>query len=972
MKNFHVISKVKTALYPAVFALLCGGMVACSDDYDLDDDGVSPGYVSIYSTLENPSQNETAKSKLTGTFKYYLRLVDDLGYKETLQRTGSKTVFPANDEAFERFFQGNDWGVTSYEQLTQNQKKLLLYGSMLDNAIQTNMLSNVPSGGANGQTVARGQALKHNTSINVIDTITHLYGPASMPVNNKYWTKYFDHGIDIVSDATRPMMVHFTQTQMAANNITLSGDNSDFEVLTGSKFDQEGGSTTYIYRDPVIGADVNCLNGYVHQVRDVLVPPGNIAQMLDQTSEASLFTRMLDRFSEPVFTAQFTNSYNDYAITNGEPLIDSIFQKRYFSRRSQGGAAFSTDYNGAPVTDILDFDPGWNTYAPANGNNLSDICAMFVPTNAALEKYFLPGGEGSFLIDAFGSKPNTRENLAENIDSIRIDVVKQFINNLMKPSFVATVPSKFASITNDASEPMGLSLDVLNKNADGTYDVRIANNGVAYMLNTVISPDQFNSVYAPTLFSDNMKIMLSAINDGQSDQNLGLSLNFYAYLLAMKANYALFLPTDQAFRNGQWYVDPTTLKSSQPRVLHFYLQKPQGAYTSPVRASAWEYNPNTHQIGDSIMMAPLLPAAFKTQLTDILNYHTIVLEPGDNFGSNRYYKTKHGGEILYENGTVSSGAQIDNGLTPAKVERTYNEKNGTALVIDHVIQPTENSVYSILSDETKYPQFSEFFNLCTDSRMDEYMGYFDPQFLGTNPVTGKPNTDRYHAFIANKGLTDNVNYFNSYNYTVYAPDNDAMKEAYNLGLPTWDDVEKVYNDAVAIENDTSDTEQARQQWHNLANKGLAMIESINAFERYHFQNVSVYVDNEVRSDNQTPLGSGTEFNSAYSSVLGVKLRLTLTGGRNEFTVKDIAGRSVTIRNNSNLVHNIMTRDYVFNNAAETATAINTSSFAVIHEINSPLCPFASGRYDSEWTGSNVNSKLARFRKNFDYNLKYRY
>ena len=54
---------------------------------------------SIYSELQN-----TSSGKLTGSFSTYLRLIDDLGYAETLNRTGSKTIFPANDEAFSRFF----------------------------------------------------------------------------------------------------------------------------------------------------------------------------------------------------------------------------------------------------------------------------------------------------------------------------------------------------------------------------------------------------------------------------------------------------------------------------------------------------------------------------------------------------------------------------------------------------------------------------------------------------------------------------------------------------------------------------------------------------------------------------------------------------------------------------------------------------------------------------------------------------
>jgi uncharacterized surface protein with fasciclin (FAS1) repeats len=55
---------------------------------------------------------------LKGTFTNYLRLIDDLGYAETLAKTGSKTVFPANDEAFDRFYANNSWGVKRYEDLT--------------------------------------------------------------------------------------------------------------------------------------------------------------------------------------------------------------------------------------------------------------------------------------------------------------------------------------------------------------------------------------------------------------------------------------------------------------------------------------------------------------------------------------------------------------------------------------------------------------------------------------------------------------------------------------------------------------------------------------------------------------------------------------------------------------------------------------------------------------------------------------
>ena len=72
-------------------------------------------------------------------------------------------------------------------------------------------------------------------------------------------------------------------------------------------------------------------------MEDVLVPPGNMAELIRTNGESNLFSRMLDRFSAPYYDAATTKNYNDYAEVNKLPQIDSIFQKRYMSQRSQGG-----------------------------------------------------------------------------------------------------------------------------------------------------------------------------------------------------------------------------------------------------------------------------------------------------------------------------------------------------------------------------------------------------------------------------------------------------------------------------------------------------------------------------------------------------------------------------------------------------------------------------------------------------------
>ena len=84
-------------------SLVCIGMASCSKDYVVDEENL-PSWLgeSIYGELKSPKT-------LSGSFNTYLRLIDDMGYGEVLGHTGSKTIFPANDAAFEAYFKdGNN------------------------------------------------------------------------------------------------------------------------------------------------------------------------------------------------------------------------------------------------------------------------------------------------------------------------------------------------------------------------------------------------------------------------------------------------------------------------------------------------------------------------------------------------------------------------------------------------------------------------------------------------------------------------------------------------------------------------------------------------------------------------------------------------------------------------------------------------------------------------------------------------
>ena len=919
-------------------SLICAGfMTSCIDKDEPVDSDRKPASLggSIYEELKNPNQDH-----LTGTFNTYLRLVDDLNYSSTLSRTGSKTVFPANDEAFERFFQSNKWGVTSYEELSNSQKKLLLYSSMIDNALLVGMLSNV-SGGTDG--ITAGLGLKHPTSVSVIDSIAHYYDPTQMPANNSWWKKYFKTGIDVVCDNTRPMMVHFTREQMVNNNITTIGDNSDFSILTGEAYD-EASKPAYIFNDRIINRDVTCMNGYIQQLQDVLLPPGNMAQVLRDENETSIFSRMVDYFAAPYYDAATTNQYNDWAVANNAPLKDSIFQVRYLSSRSQN-ASLVVDPSGNTMGQgrYLTYDPGWNQYYPAHANSssidysITDMGAMFVPCDAAIKKYFLPGGNGAFLIDIYGTKENTEANLLENLDSMYVknpQVISAFIKNLQKNSFVETVPSKFASIINDASENMGMNLGYLKQNSDGKYDIKIANNGVIYILNDMIAPDEYQAVLAPASSYPDMRIMNWAIQDRKY-----LGVDFKFYLLAMSANYAFFIPEDEAF--NAYYIDPASLGHAKPEVLHFYYNEKKNP---AVRCDRYYYDVASGTLGDRIGEVSDITQR-SSQLVDILNYHTVLLESGEEFGHNKYYKTKHGGEIcLQGNGqagsSIVSGAQIDNGAAPSVIKAVYNEKNGKAFRISNIIQAPQNSVAKTLKNND---QFSEFYEACSGFSATDIL-----KWAGISDETnsfGTTEQDQYIIFTSTYGtgknaikkacLDENVKMFNTYNYTLYAPDNAAMEEAYANGLPRWSDIQALFE------------KYGDEAPDNVRAEVLEQIKAIKEFVRYHFQSISLYADKTVE---------GGTYQTLATNELGLAREIKVSGGNDKIVVTDGANiQHVVDANASGKVANAMARDYWFNNSAQSATAITTSSFCAVHEISKPFYLFKDSHGNLTWKPSVVNA-----------------
>jgi len=646
--------------YPVLLSII---LFATSGCRDLLEDR-APGWLgsSIYDNLKNDGQ-----------FNYTARLIEDLNYKNVLAKTGSKTLFVADDQAYDDFFKKNSWGVKKYEDLSESQKRLLLFGCMINNSYQLNTLSS-SEGPTEGDCMRRMTALSIYDSVPVLDT-------TEMP-HSKYWDRFRvtnRNKIVCMKDYTIPPMIHFIELQLDRNRIT----NDDYNFLLNHTTERKAGDAS-VNGIQVISDNVKCSNGFVHQMAQVMTPLSNMAEIIRTKQTTSSFSQLLERFCAPYYSEIATQDYNRL---NGT-TVDSVFQKRYFALRSQNGATLSISPDKKAVNGTLKFDPGWNTYFPNTSVSTAsekamqqDMAVMLVPSDAAMETYWNVGN-GRVLKDYYGTW-----------DKVPDQVIAKLINNNMLNLFQSSVPSKFANILDDAINPLGIT----ESDVDSVY---LGCNGAIYLTNKVFSPTAYVSVAFPALVNPQMWII-----------NWGIEqLKYDAYLNAMKARYSFFIPKNGAMLH---YIDPVSYGKTSTQLFKFYYDMAEPNLTSKVKASVWNYDVLTHA-EDSVRMATY--DEIINRMEDILDSHTVI---GDVESGNSFYRTKGGTTLQVANAsagpngmTVAGSYQKDEDRGIA-VSKVYTQGNGKTYILeDEPILSTRNTVYDILS---AHPEFSKFLELLNGS-----------------------------------------------------------------------------------------------------------------------------------------------------------------------------------------------------------------------------------------------------------------
>ena len=955
----HRLSKFGRTILLALCLLFVGGMQqSCKDwldDYKYDDSEPDWLGASVYAFLQEGTPSHS--------YKNYVELIDSLGERETLEKTGSKTLFVADDNAFARFYENNPWGVKNVAEMTHAQRKFLFYNTMLNNAVLLDMMPNTSEN-------SEGDCLARETEFNPLDSIPLVhenYYPnhPSWPTYNQYWELFAKKKDTLLLAMTSASMIHFFDDYLKRNAISVSDLNFIFQKGgDGAKAYKQG--DIFLYGNKLVDGEVDtgnfsedkltvvCKNGYVYRMDEVLLPPADMAGELRNRKDTRIFSHLLDRFCIPVFDLDKSSKYR----VNQGVENDSVFELRYFTKTYDGGTLFNGTKVDKPALDErLRYDPG-----DTKGN--SDVYAMLVPKDEPLYEYFADplNGAGNFLLERYAPEveidPNYSEEGVEKLltalDSIPQVSIATFLNNLMQESFAATVPSKFDRITDDANDDMKITETDVD-------ECKIANNGVLYILNKVFSPAKFSSVAGPVDINENMRIMKTFIND----------LKYNYYLLAMDADYSLVVPGDNNFV----YYDPLTYGNHTNEghmvmyALHFDAKHKDNNTKNPyLWHEKLEINDKTLQITDTLSTAKGYPSNIASELLEYLIIVHDKVEP--RVHENRlYYSTKGYGTIKVdargENIKFYGGEQLEKGTEIVAVD-VISQTNGNTYSTAPVQESTETVLYSSVptpptksiyqnmlahaDSETNDGLYEEFFNLCyprgekSKTLKDALTTIHKKVYDSTIP---EDTIKMYSIFYTDGKMTNCVPFLNTYHYTVYIPSNEDIQRLYGLGLPQW----------TAIENEINDNPK----------RAMSMIRLVNNFVRYHFQDQSVYCD--ISPFFVPNVDGGKD----YEASLATSLINNDNGRFYDLTVKSEGGTIVledewvregevnqwarvvnTPAENENKTWNVMCRD------CKGTTTIETSSYSVLQPIDRALLNNSFFGYDGRFarfavTGERVDT-----------------
>ena len=931
-----MINKIAKAKLALLALLAVGALQSCDKDILTG----QPEWLgnSIYERLQEGIDGKS--------FNYTIRLINDLGQAEVLSQTGSKTLFVASDEEYDKWFSSNTWGVRSYDELTAAQKKQLFNGTMINNAYLIELMSNTEASTVNGDP-EKGMCMRRETAASIYDNVP-VMNPSEFPSNpsvpgdpvNKAWKEVRDanKAIYLLQDNSAAPMIHFLPEYMQKNNIK----DSDLKVISNGESDNIADS--WISGKKVISKEQTCKNGYVYVVSGVMETNPNMAAIIRDENKGTNTTRwasFLSRFSAPEKVVMSENEKLVFDRQHPELADKDMYVLRYLNNSTNHSYTSPTGRSADNLSvTLLKLDPGWNQYSAAELSMKNDAAVMLVPTDEAVNAW-LANGVGKTLLEKYGS-----------VEKIDLETIAKLLNVNTFGSFVATVPSKFASVQNDAQLPLNI------KDAD-VVRCYMGCNGVVYIVNKVFEPAEFSSVTFPALMYGgepdpekpnelSFQVIYKAMQGRVSGSpNSDYDLDFTPYLTSMDSKFNVIIPYNMIVSKGNTndvknrkvvrFIDPCSWGMEQPWLYECYVDTagyhgPKGAVVARAYKVTGVLDNGTVNISTANTES-VSSTIIANRLFDYLDNAIVV---GDISTSQEFYKTKAGSVISIKNNSIRGGLQMEKNYD-IPVDNIYLEGNGSTygIVADASI---DNSVMKIRIPQTSSKSLYKLLKEEADKGGDKlfYNMIYQPSQNAPSQYILSSNTNSKYVC-----LMGDYNYrnFDNYNYTVYIPKDTEVQAWIDAEyLPTWENFDNVATDYPSL---TPTEVKAIQD--SIAN-------IITNFVKYHIQDNSVYVGGAPC--NNTSYETGT-LNKANKRFYTVSVTTNATSG----SVKGL-GNDAPISIASEYYNKPGRETWIEVPAAldgtYTITANNVyrskiaaSSYIVAHKINGVLC-YNKGEQQQKW------------------------
>ena len=966
MKNSEVKHRLSGLLGGLCGAALMLSVSGCTDDL-LEGTPTWLG-TSIYEELESRGNYTTTLALINSS------PVAGDNYRQILSLTGSKTLFVADDDAWQRFFDKNKelseinpWHtITSTESFDAAGNELLVRrlfkGMMLNNAYVLDLLGNL-SGNASSVNVEDGadECMRRETSISNLDMMGSI-AQADFPplkLDNASGVSDIDWWAEVRSKESLttmpavlngvmnikgsadylytnngnpdlPTMMHFSPSFAVSKGFT----SEDVSILS----DGVATSTSQTVVNGVAidpdNSNITCQNGYIHKLAEVPYPVSNMVEKLSYEPDYSIFYKQLQRFSYP---------YRNAVQMRNVGATDSVYTVRYINNGDYAShCALTTSYDGDKVaTSYLPYDPAWNQYYLYNTDGSytyqMDAALMLVPNNNQMTSFLT--NEGIDLTEkyAMGNTPSW--------DYYPDALVAELMQNCMLPNFLSYLPSGVDKIK-DTSQSQIEGLD-----ASKIKDCFVCGNGVIYGLDMTITPPTYKDVTSTMLLNKEEDLDLNRdqgfsvfYNFIQKDKQIsGASAGYASYLSSFDGTkYVLFCPYDKAMRK---VIDPSSMtrttgigSETGPVLYEYHFDGTR--YMPYAYPMSYAYDDLTGTATPTGMFSRMFQYDDFAPQTSANNWYysnaykllKYIMEnsicpvygvaAGESALSSQYtyYKTKSGAAIKvdWKGGNSITTAEYAGGHQKrynrsVKSTAAADKANGVSVPVEEVLLPATLSPYKVL--QTEFPEFLKLLTSGDVSRQSEYL------------ATNDGNTD--HKIFDESDYA--ISIFKPYNYTIYIPTKAAMDvqvNNYKLARRDWmEAIPESDNDIKSAFTGISDDDLA-----SLKNLRDSMKLSLNRYVAYHIQDYGVYLGQK----DTTGVFETSLVNLETNLFYGLHVSERASDGVIEVYPRGYSSQMVEV-DPSNCNH-MATQNYYIESTGSTSTEklslgqIYSSSYVVMHQI----------------------------------------